>query len=147
MGPIFRALGLFDASTDEHFSHLIRSFQIERPRQRLAMPRWNLGLVLNSFLKAPYVGSISGHCHFGSYYGIDLKWLTVKAVFLVTLATGRRVSCIRSLANDFTVSRGRDRGQQVLILNTLSSELRISGPEIVRFLRVTRYGALSPRYS
>ena len=55
VGPVFRILGIFN-SNDENFSNLVRSFQVERPRLRSVLPRWDVGLVLNSFREAPYLG-------------------------------------------------------------------------------------------
>ena len=114
IGPIYKALGWFDSSKDIHLSLLLRRFRLDKPRTRIACPRWNLELVLNSFLKYPYVDPTSG-----SDYHVELKWLTLKCVFLVALATGRRVSCLRALEYDFIVGRGNDHNQQVISLNTL----------------------------
>ena len=114
VGPIFRSLEWFDPSKDCHLTLLMRRFCLDKPRTSHGIPRWDLGLVLTSFLKHPYVDSTSG-----ADLSIDLKWLTVKTVFLVALATGRRVSCIRSLEYSFTVSRGSDPYQQVIKLTTL----------------------------
>ena len=61
---------------------LIRSFQIERPPQRKLAPQWNLSLVLQALLKPP----------FEPIQASDLKSLTLKTVFLLALASGRRRS-------------------------------------------------------
>ena len=114
VGAVYKALNSFDASNDIHLTHLMRRFQVERPRKRITMPRWDLGIVLRSFLRAPYVIDSAGSDH-----GIDLKWLTLKTVFLVALASGRRVSYIRALAYEFTLNRGSVHSQHVLALSTL----------------------------
>ncbi|CAG2189804.1 unnamed protein product [Mytilus edulis] len=41
-----------DFGINEHISLLVRSFSLERPRQKTLVPKWDLGLVL-SFLKLP----------------------------------------------------------------------------------------------
>jgi hypothetical protein len=114
IGPIFNTLGLFDSTKDSHLTLLMRRFKLEKPRVRISMPKWNLSVVLCAFMRSPFVNATSG-----SDRDVELKWLTVKAVFLVALACGRRVSCIRSLQWDFTISRGNDPYQQVCTLRTL----------------------------
>ena len=69
---------------------LIRSFQLERPPQRKIAPQWNLSLVLQALLKPP----------FEPIHACDLKSLTLKTVFLVALASGRRRSEIHALCFD-----------------------------------------------
>ena len=69
---------------------LIRSFQLERPPQRKIAPQWNLSLVLQSLLKPP----------FEPIAKCELKFLTLKTVFLVALASGRRRSELHALCFD-----------------------------------------------
>ena len=69
---------------------LIRSFQLERPPQRKIAPKWNLSLFLQPLLKPP----------FEPIHAWDLKSLTLKTVFLVALASGRRRSEIHALCFD-----------------------------------------------
>jgi len=111
LGQVYKALGRFDAALDSHISCMIRHFSVQRPRKRVTMPKWDLARVLRSFLHSPYVQD-------GSDKHIPLKWFTIKTVFLVALATGRRVSCIRSLAYEFIVGKGASHSQ-VLSLVTL----------------------------
>ena len=77
-------------STSPELSSLIRSFQIERPPQRKIAPQWNLSLVLQALLKPPF--EPISRC--------DLKSLTLKTVFLVALASGRRRSELHALCFD-----------------------------------------------
>ena len=64
----------FTNSTE--ITSLIRSFQIECPPKRTIAPQWNLSLVLQAMVKPP----------FEPINSIELKFLTLKTVFLVTLA-------------------------------------------------------------
>ena len=69
---------------------LIRSFQLERPPRRKVAPQWNLSLVLQALLKPPF--EPIARC--------DLKSLTLKTIFLVALASGRRRSELHALCFD-----------------------------------------------
>ena len=63
-------------------SELIKSFAIQRPVDRSLAPKWDLAFVLSHMCKAP----------FEPLDKASLFYLSVKTVFLVTLATARRVS-------------------------------------------------------
>ena len=84
---------------------LIHSFQLERPPQRKIAPQWNLSLVLQALLKPP----------FEPIHACDLKSLTLKTVFLVALASGRRRSEIHALCYDSHHYR-QNKGQGLLTL-------------------------------
>ena len=77
-------------SDSQELSSLIRSFQLERPPQRKVAPQWNLSLVLQALLKPP----------FEPISKCELKFLTLKTVFLVALASGRRRSELHALCFD-----------------------------------------------
>ena len=77
-------------SDSQELSSLIRSFQLERPPQRKVAPQWNLSLVLQALLKPP----------FEPIAKCELKFLTLKTVFLVALASGRRRSELHALCFD-----------------------------------------------
>ena len=66
---------------------MIRHFMLERPPTRKLVPQWSLTLVLRVLREAPFepMGTIS------------LRALTLKTVFLVALASGRRRSEIHAL--------------------------------------------------
>ena len=84
---------------------LIRSFQLERPPKRKIAPQWNLSLVLQALVKPP----------FEPIHSIELKFLTLKTVFLVALASGRRRSEIHALCYDSHHFR-QNQDQSVLTL-------------------------------
>ena len=79
-----------ELSYSQELSSLIRSFQLERPLQRKVAPQWNLSLVLQALTKPP----------FEPIAKCELKFLTLKTVFLVALASGRRRSELHALCFD-----------------------------------------------
>ena len=81
-----------ELSYSQELSSLIRSFQLERPLQRKVAPQWNLSLVLQALTKPP----------FEPIAKCELKFLTLKTVFLVALASGRRRSELHALCFDST---------------------------------------------
>jgi len=92
----------YDPATDPQIRLLLRGFQIQRPRQRVIMPKWDLGLVLKSFYRPPYVSDpVPGSSADSSDpddHMIDLKWRTIKTCFLLSLATARRRSYLHALS-------------------------------------------------
>ena len=72
---------------DASLHDLLRSFHIQRHRPINVIPPWNLALVLDALRKPPFEPLIS----------INLPNLTVKTVFLVALATGRRRSELHAM--------------------------------------------------
>jgi hypothetical protein len=85
---VYRIVGLYDPGADQDLSLLLENFSLERPRQRQLFPKWSLSLVLN-FLSSDI---------FEPLEQAALDRLTVKTVFLVTLATAARVSEIHALS-------------------------------------------------
>ena len=76
--------------SDPIISELIKTFEIQRPIQRSLAPKWDLACVLSSLCKDPYEPSHKGL----------LLHLPMKTVFLLTMATAKRVSEIHALAMD-----------------------------------------------
>ncbi len=76
-----------ELSYSQDLSSLIRSFQLERPLQRTVAPQWNVLLVLHALTKPP----------FEPIAKCELKFLTLKSVFLVALASGRCRSELHAL--------------------------------------------------
>ena len=75
---------------DPIISWLIKAFEIQRPIQRFLAPKWDLAGVLSSLYKDPYE----------PLHKASLLRLTVKTVFLLTMATAKWVSEIHALAID-----------------------------------------------
>ena len=71
-------------------SELIKSFVKQRPVDRSLAPKWDLAFVLSHMCKAP----------FEPLDKASLFHLSVKTVFLVTLATARRVSEVHAFSID-----------------------------------------------
>lgn len=77
-----------DFANESILSDLVRSFELERPRTRSYLPKWDLALVLSTLISSPFEPLES--CGF--------KELTFKTVFLLALASGRRRSEIHALS-------------------------------------------------
>ena len=80
----------YDFGSHPVLSELIMSFAIQRPVDRPLAPKWDLAFVLTHMCKAP----------FEPLDKASLFYLSVKTVFLVTLATARRVSEVHALSID-----------------------------------------------
>ncbi|XP_077977162.1 uncharacterized protein LOC144432761 [Glandiceps talaboti] len=93
-----KSIGGEDFGQDKILSNMIRHFLLKRPPSRQTVPQWSLPLVLRVLQEPPFepMGSVS------------LKALTLKTVFLVALASGRRRSAIHALCiseGHFNLSR------------------------------------------
>ena len=71
-------------------SELIKSFAKQRPVDRPLAPKWDLAFVLSHMCKAP----------FEPLDKASLFYLSVKTIFLITLATARRVSEVHAFSID-----------------------------------------------
>ena len=80
----------YDFGSHPVFSELIKSFARQRPVDRSLAPKWDLAFVLSHMCKAP----------FEPLDKASLFHLSVKTVFLVTLATARRVSEVHAFSID-----------------------------------------------
>ena len=80
----------YDFGSHPVLSELIKSFAIQRQVDRSLAPKWDLAFVLSHMCKAP----------FEPLDKASLFYLSVKTVFLVTLATARRVSEVHALSMD-----------------------------------------------
>jgi len=76
-----------DISEDDVIGSLISSFEHQRPALKCGFPKWDLRLVLQCLCQAPFepLDSVSN------------KFLTLKTVFLLTLASGARRGEIHAL--------------------------------------------------
>ena len=86
---------------DRVLHDLVRSFAIERPRRPQVPPSWDLDVVLRHLMSSA----------FEPLESVSLRILTKKTLFLVSLATAKRVSEIQALSksvaaigNDLVVS-------------------------------------------
>ena len=80
----------YDFGSHPVLSELINSFAKQRPVDQPLAPKWDLAFVLSHMCKAP----------FEPLDKASLFYLSVKTVFLVTLATARRVSEVHAFSID-----------------------------------------------
>ena len=83
--------GFADGSTvsdSTSLNHLIKGMFLKRPTLRALVPVWSLTSVLETLASAP----------FEPLHNCSLKYLTLKTVFLVSLASGRRRGAIQALS-------------------------------------------------
>jgi integrase len=76
-----------DVGSDKHLGALLSNLQRERPKPPNSMPTWDLALVLRALTRHPFEPLTQA----------TDKYLSLKTVFLVALATGCRVSEIHAL--------------------------------------------------
>jgi hypothetical protein len=77
----------WDISKDESLKRLIDSFYRDKPACLKRLPPWDLRIVLQSLIEAPFEPLAKA----------PLKFVTFKTVFLITLASGKRRSEIHAL--------------------------------------------------
>ena len=95
LSAVFRFI-LPDISYHPVLHVLLRSFRIERPLPSSRVPPWDLSLVL-SLLRGPPFEPLSS---------CSLRDLTRKVLFLISLATARRVGELQAVAAGVSFSRG-----------------------------------------
>ena len=96
-----KQISKIDFSNESVLSDVVKSFELERPRLRSHFPKWDLTLVLSSLLAPPY--EPLEYCGF--------KELTLKTVFLIAFASGRR----RSEVHAFSVTDVQFSDQSVTL--------------------------------
>ena len=77
-----------DRAADPVISDFIKGFALRRPVSRSLTPKWNLTCVLWSLIDAPYEPLRTA----------DIKYISLKAVFLLAFAAARRRSEIHALS-------------------------------------------------
>ena len=82
---------------DPIIKDLLRSFSIEKPRLSSSFPSWDLNKVLSFLMSDTFV----------PLQTIDFKLLTMKVLFLVALATAKRVGELQALSAS-VARRGED---------------------------------------
>jgi hypothetical protein len=108
---------------DKDLSALIHSFYQEKPNIRHSLPAWDLSVILSCLKSEPF--EPLGSC--------DLKWLTLKTVFLILLASGKRRGEVHAL--DFSKFQHHEKWYYVTLSphdNFISKTgLRKSGASIL----------------
>jgi hypothetical protein len=78
----------------------------KRPRQRVLVPQWNLGIVLSALNLTPFEQAEE----------VDLKFLSYKCCFLLALASGRRRSEVHAFSTSNSFLRfSRDKSSVTLL--------------------------------
>jgi len=103
LGARLRHSSGFDPGQDEVLSQLMRSFLHERPIKARTLVKWDVGLVLR-YLKTGQLSSTGT---------LSPRDLTLKLVFLLALATGKRRSELHAL--DREVGKVRDNWDSVIL--------------------------------
>lgn len=91
----------------------------KRPTKKSLVPNWSLPLVLNMLNKHP----------FEPLEKADIKYVTLKTVFLVAVASGRRVSEIHALSADSHHLRWECNGKGVRLLTNLQFVAKNEAPK------------------
>ena len=99
--PVPRLYGL-DISTSTELADLIRNLEVSRPTTRSLVPRWAVTLVLRRLQQPPFEPLAQA----------SLKNLTRKTLFLLALASAKRVGEIH--ARSHIISLKRDRSSATL---------------------------------
>ncbi len=81
-----------DITNDEEISMLIRSLDIKRPTTMSEVPKWDLALVLRKLTEPPYEPLATA----------SFKFLTYKTIFLLSLASAKRIGELHALTKDFS---------------------------------------------
>ena len=76
----------YDPAADPHIKLIIWAFRLERPIQRRIMPKWDLHLVLSALMSPPFASEVDNRGRISDDV-IDLRWRTMKTVFLLALAS------------------------------------------------------------
>ena len=89
-------------------SDMIMSMELQRPRLTPVLPQWDLGIVLEALSKPPYEPPREAF----------LKHLTLKTVFLLAMASGRRRSELQALVFDPQYIQFKPKGAGVTLYFT-----------------------------
>ncbi|CAG2218948.1 unnamed protein product [Mytilus edulis] len=95
-----------DFGNNEFISLLVKNFTLERPRQRVLIPSWNLSVVLSALKTHPFEPAEK----------VEIKFLSYKCCFLLALASGRRRSEIHAFSTaDYCLRFNRDKSSVTLL--------------------------------
>ena len=81
-------------SSNYYLKELIKSFKVKELRFRSPTPHWDLDVVLRHLLKAPYE----------PLHKADFKSLSKKTIFLIALATAKRVGELQAISKHISFS-------------------------------------------
>ena len=89
---ILKRASRYDLSQCEILSDMIKSFRLERPRPARTVVQWDLSVVLSLLQSHQY-----------SLEAANVRDLTLRTVFLVALALGKRRSELHAIARDSVI--------------------------------------------
>ena len=81
-------------------SDMITSMELQRPRMTPALPYWDLDIILEALSKPPFV----------PLWEASLKYLTLKTVFLLAMASAGRRSELQALVFDLQYIQFKPKG-------------------------------------
>ena len=93
LSAVFKSI-LPEISTSPTLHDLLRSFQVEAPVREVRPPSWDLPTVLNFLRSSPFEPLSSA----------SLRDLTRKTLFLIALATAKRVGELQALSRPVSFS-------------------------------------------
>ena len=126
----------YDFGSHPVLSELIKSFAIQRPVDQSLAPKWDLAFVLSHMCKAP----------FEPLDKASLFYLSVKTVFLVNLATARRVSEVHALSMDSDHLRFSNLDGS-LILRTQLGFLPSRAPDSIKIPKLSNLCSKSDNFN
>ena len=131
VAPLRAESGL-EVGSDRHLSDLLENFARSQAKTKHPVPEWDLGLVMTILRKPP----------FEPIRKIDLKHLTLKTVFLLTLASGNRRSEIHALVREGLLRE--ENWKSVTLFPGLDfvakTEVVGRGSDVVKPLEITSLG-------
>ena len=115
----------YDPAADPHIKLIIGAFRLERPIQRRIMPKWDLHLVLSALMSPPFASEVDDRGRISDDV-IDLRWRTMKTVFLLAMASAWRRSYLHALSvasGRCVFGRGNTQRQKVVAIFLAKSQL------------------------
>ena len=131
----------YDFGSHPVLSELMKSFAKQRPVDRSLAPKWDLAFVLSHMCKAP----------FEPLDKASLFHLSVKTVFLVTLATARRVSEVHALSIDSDHLRFRNLDGSLILRTQLGflakNQLPSRAPDSITIPKLSNFCRKSDNFN
>ena len=129
IGSTIRAVRGIDINTDMRISALLANFARDRIRRKPSLPNWDLSMVLYMLTKGP----------FEPMHQASLKHVTLKSVFLIALATGKRRGELHALQKEVLHTEGW--GSMTLLPDTefvAKTELGNKGAAVIKPITVPK---------
>ena len=105
IGSVLSRTGRARVVSHRTISDMIASMELQRPRSTLVLPQWDLGVVLEALAKPPYEPLREA----------SFKYLTLKTVFLLAVASAGRRSELHALRFDQNYIQFKPKGAGVTL--------------------------------